>query len=62
MDDFSILGDVWQFYLTLYGHTKNLCWEWVVLKREKFHFFWCEELVMGHAILERFVEVDKAKI
>jgi len=63
MDDFSAYGGT--FALCLENLTKVLdrCEEVnLVLNWEKCHFMVQEEVILGHVIFARAIEVDKAKI
>jgi len=63
MDDFSVYGGT--FDLCLENLTNVLCrCEEVnlVLNRKKCHFMVQEGVLLGHAISDRGIEVDKAKV
>jgi hypothetical protein len=63
MDDFSIYGKTFEGCLANLDKVLKQC-EMVdlVLNWEKCHFMVWEGIVLGHKILEKGVEVDKAKI
>ena len=63
MDDFSVFGPYFDACL----HNLNLVLQRceytnLVLNWEKCHFMVKEEIVLGHRILEKRIEVDRAKI
>ena len=63
MDDFSIFGSSFDCYLSNLERVLQRCEESnLVLNWEKCHFMVQEGIVLGHKILVRGVEVDKAKI
>jgi hypothetical protein len=63
MDDFSIYGktfeDSWQTLIKCWDDVKRLTLSWI---GKKCHFMVREGVVLGHKILEKGIEVDKAKI
>ena len=63
MDDFSVLGKLFDNFLENLRQTFIRCEETnLVLNWEKCHLMVKEGIVLGHRILERGIEVDKAKI
>ena len=61
MDDFSVLGKSFDICLENLRQALIRCEETnLVLNWEKFHFMVKEGIVLGHQILERGIEVDKA--
>ncbi|CAM8928960.1 unnamed protein product [Rhodiola kirilowii] len=63
MDDFSIHGTSFDDCLTNLSHVLARCIETgLVLNWEKCHFMVQEEIVLGHLVSSRGVEVDKAKV
>ena len=63
MDDFSVLEKSFDNFLENLRQTLIRCEETnLVLNWEKCHFLVKEGIVLGHRILERGIEVDKAKI
>jgi hypothetical protein len=63
MDDFSIYGKTFEDCLTNLDKVLKRCqMADLVLNWEKCHFMVREGIVIGHKILEKGIEVDKAKI
>jgi hypothetical protein len=63
MDDFSIYGKTFEDCLTNLDKVLKRCqMADLVLNWEKCHFLVREGIVIGHKILEKGIEVDKAKI
>ncbi|WVZ97729.1 hypothetical protein U9M48_043243 [Paspalum notatum var. saurae] len=63
MDDFSVYGKSFGGCLENLEKVLKRCQEVdLVLNWEKCHFMVREEIVLGHRILERGIEVDRAKI
>ena len=63
MDDFSVLGKPFDNYLENLRHALIRCEETnLMLNWEKCHFMVKKGIVLRHRILERGIEVDKAKI
>ena len=63
MDDFSIHGTSFNHCLNNLEKVRAQCGEVdLVLNWEKHHFMVKQGIVLGHVILERGIEVDKAKI
>ena len=63
MDDFSVWGNSFDNCLENLISVLIICEETnLVLNWEKFHFMVQEDIVLGHRILARGIEVDKAKI
>ncbi|KAK8662851.1 hypothetical protein V6N13_024737 [Hibiscus sabdariffa] len=63
MDDFSTFGDDFTSCLSNLEKVLSRCEETnLVLNWEKCHFMVDEEIVLGHKISRRGMEVDKAKI
>jgi hypothetical protein len=63
MDDFSIYGKTFEDCLTNLDKVLKWCqMADLVLNWEKCHFMVREGIVIGHKILEKGIEVDKAKI
>ena len=63
MDDFSVYGESFETYLCNLGKVLQRCEEKnLVLNWEKCHFMVNEGIVLGHKILRRGIEVDRAKI
>ena len=63
MDDFSIFGSSFDYCLSNLERVLQRCEESnLVLNWEKCHFMVQEGIVLGHKILVRGIEVDKAKI
>ena len=63
MDDFSVVGDSFDDYLANLVSVLKRCNEAnLVLNWEKSHFMVRHEIVLGHIISEKGIEVDKAKI
>jgi hypothetical protein len=63
MDDFSIYGKTFHDCLENLDKVLQRCEEkHLVLNWEKCHFMVREEIVLGHLISERGIEVDRAKI
>ena len=63
MDDFSVLGKSFDNFMENLRQAFIRCEETnLVLNWEKCHFMVNEGIVLGHQILERGIEVDKAKI
>ena len=63
MDDFFVLGKYFDNCLENLRHTLIRCEETnLVLNLEKCHFMRKEDIVLGHRISERGIEVDRAKV
>jgi hypothetical protein len=63
MDDFSVYGKTFENCLANLDKVLRRCQEAdLVLNWEKCHFMVREGIVIGHKILEKGIEVDKAKI
>jgi hypothetical protein len=63
MDDFSIYGKTFKDCLANLDKVLKRCrMADLVLNWEKCHFMVREGIVLGHKILEKGIEVDKAKI
>ena len=63
MDDFSVHGTSFENCLANLEKVLKRCGEVdLVLNWEKYHFMVKEEIVLGHVISKRGIEVDKAKI
>jgi len=63
MDDFSVFGSTFDCYLTNLELVLQHCKETnLVLNWEKYHFMVQEEIVLGHKISVKGIEVDKSKI
>ena len=63
MDDFSVYGKTLDDCLENLDKVLQSCEEkHLVLNWEKCHFMVREGIVLGHLVLERGIEVDKAKI
>ena len=63
MDDFSVYGKSFDDCLSNLDRVLQRCEQTnLVLNWEKCHFNVNEGIVLGHKILERGVEVDKAKV
>jgi hypothetical protein len=63
MDDFSVYGKTFEDCLANLDKVLKWCQETdLVLNWEKCHFMVREEIVLGHKILEKGIEVDKVKI
>jgi hypothetical protein len=63
MNDFSIYGKTFEDCLAKLDKVLKRCHKVnLVLNSEKCHFMVREGIVLGHKILEKGVEVDKAKI
>ncbi|XP_059310137.1 uncharacterized protein LOC132061313 [Lycium ferocissimum] len=63
MDDFSVVGDSFNECLDHLDWVLQRCKETnLVLNWEKCHFMVKEEIVLGHKIFEKGIEVDQAKI
>ena len=63
MDDFSIIGKSFDNFLENLRQALTRCEETnLMLNLEKCHFMVKEGIVLGHRILERGIEVDKANI
>ena len=63
MDDFSVYGKSFDGCLENLEKVLKRCQEVdLVLNWEKCHFMVREGIVLGHRILERGIEVDRAKI
>jgi hypothetical protein len=62
-DDFSIYGKIFEDCLANLDKVLKRCqMADLVLNWEKCHFMVREGIVLGHKILEKGIEVDKAKI
>jgi hypothetical protein len=63
MDDFSVYGTSFDNCLHNLDKVLQRCEETnLVLNWEKYHFMVNEEIVLGHKISERGIEVDRAKV
>jgi hypothetical protein len=63
MDDFSVYGKTFADCLANLDKVFSRCGEVdLVLNWEKCHFMVKQEIVLGHVISERWIEVDKAKV
>nr|GFA15497.1 reverse transcriptase domain-containing protein [Tanacetum cinerariifolium] len=63
MDDFSVFGNSFSTCLTNLEHMLKRCEDTkLALNWEKSHFMVKEGIVLGHKILKKGIEVDKAKI
>jgi hypothetical protein len=63
MDDFSVYGKTFKDCLANLDKVRKRCQMVdLVLNWEKCHFMVREGIVLGHKILEKGIEVDKAKI
>ena len=63
MDDFSMLGKSFDNFLENLRHALIRCEETnLVLNWEKCHFMVKEDIVLGHRISKRLIQVDKSKI
>jgi len=63
MDDFSILGDSFDDYLTNLEKVLNRCEEKnLVLNWGKYHFMVTNGIVLGHIVSSTGIEFDKSKI
>ena len=63
MDDFSVFGSTFDCYLTNLELVLQHCKETnLVLNWEKYHFMVQDEIVLGHKISVKGIEVDKSKI
>jgi hypothetical protein len=62
MDDFSIYGKTFEDCLPNLKVLKRCQMAGLVLNWEECHFMVREGIVLGHKILEKGIEVDKAKI
>jgi len=62
MDDFSVYGKTFDDYLENLDHVLQRCQEkHLILNWQKCHFMIREEIVLGHRVSERGIEVDRAK-
>ena len=63
MDDLNIYGSSFSVCLSNLCRVLQRCEEkHLVLNSEKYHFMVKDEIVQGHKISEKGIEVDKAKI
>jgi hypothetical protein len=63
MDDFSVYGKTFDHCLENLNKVLQRCQEKdLVLNREKCHFMVREDIILGHLVSKRRIEVDKAKI
>ncbi|XP_059294417.1 uncharacterized protein LOC132047383 [Lycium ferocissimum] len=63
MDDFSVVGDSFDYCLDHLGRVLKRCEETnLVLNWEKYHFILKEGIVLDHKISEKGIEVDQVKI
>jgi hypothetical protein len=63
MDDFSIYGKTFDHCLENLDKVLQICQEKdSVLNWEKYRFMVQEDIVLGHLMTEREIEVDRAKI
>ncbi|XP_049394678.1 uncharacterized protein LOC125858965 [Solanum stenotomum] len=63
MDDFSVVGDTFEACLAHIEKVLQICVETnLVLNWEKCHFMGKEEIILGHKVSQKGLEVDKAKI
>ena len=63
MDDFSVFGTTFEDCLHNLSKVLKWCMETnLVLSWEKSHFMVRKEIILGHIISERGIEVDKAKV
>lgn len=63
MDDFSVFGETFQNCLVILEQVLDRCEETnLILNWEKCHFMVQEGIVLGHKILRKGIEVDKAKL
>jgi hypothetical protein len=63
MDDFSVYGKTFDHCLENLNKVLQRCQEKdLVLNQEKCHFMVREDIIIGHLVSERRIEVDKAKI
>ena len=63
MDDFSVVGDSFERCLNNLSEVLKRCEDCnLVLNWEKCHFMMNEGIILGHHILEKGIEVDRAKV
>jgi len=63
MDDFSVFGDSFDDCLTNLEKVLSRCEEMnLVLNWEKYHFMVTNDIVFGHIVSSKRIEVDKSKI
>ena len=63
MDDITVYGRTFEECLVNLEAVLSRCIEKdLVLNWEKFHFMVCQEIVLGHIISEKGIEVDKANM
>ena len=63
MDDFSMVGDSFERFLTNLSEVLKRCEDCnLVLNWEKCHFMVKEGIVLGHRISEKGIEVDRLKL
>ncbi|XP_049365172.1 uncharacterized mitochondrial protein AtMg00860-like [Solanum verrucosum] len=63
MDDFSVVGDTFEACLAHLGQVLQRCVETnLVPNWEKCHFMVREDIVVGHKVSQKGLEVDKTKI
>ena len=63
MDDITIYGSTFEECLVNLEAVLNRCIEKdLVLNQEKCHFMVQQEIILGHIIFEKGIEVDKAKV
>ena len=63
MDDFSVYGTNFCNFLDNLSNVLDMCIEHgLVLNWKKCHFMAHEGIVLGHSVLKRGIEVDRAKI
>ena len=63
MDDFSIIGDSFELFLANLSMVLQRCVEFnLLLNWKKCHFMVKEGIILGHKILPKQIEVDRAKV
>ncbi|RDY11491.1 Retrovirus-related Pol polyprotein from transposon 17.6, partial [Mucuna pruriens] len=62
MDDFMVYGESFDACLENFSCVLTRCITNLVLNFEKCHFMVTEEIVLGHVVSSRGIEVDKAKV
>jgi hypothetical protein len=63
MDDFSVFGDSFDDCLTNLEKVLSRCKEKnLILNWEKYHFMVTNDIVLGHIVSSKGIEVDKSKI